>query len=149
MQNSNGQRHGGAALKNKSTGAPGWRPPTNKYTQPQTTTSSTSAASSKHLQPIQQPRVGYPLIHERTEHHLAIRHPKYIRRITPQLPELLCLLNKQKQTRSGALCSQDGHNKNKRKRQEYTTFPRVEIKSKNNKRDGNDDDKNDDNNNNK
>jgi hypothetical protein len=26
MQNSNGQRHGGAALKNKLTGVPGWHP---------------------------------------------------------------------------------------------------------------------------
>jgi len=37
---------------------------------------------------IRRPRVGYPLIYEGTEHHLAIHHPR-ISDSTPQLPEYI------------------------------------------------------------
>jgi hypothetical protein len=59
MQNSSGQRRGGAALKKQINWGAWVAPPTNKYTLPQTTTSSMSATSSKHLQPIQCRQIQY------------------------------------------------------------------------------------------
>ncbi len=85
-KNSNGQRRGGAALKNKSTGAPGWRlllinnPAADNYSIFACSIIETSSAHTTTKGGLSSDLRG-----NRTSS--GHPPPKNIRRITPQLPE--------------------------------------------------------------
>jgi len=116
-KNSNGQRRGGAALKNKLTGAPGWRPLL--INNPAADNYSIIACriiktSSAHM--TTKGGLSPDLRGNRTSS--GHPPPKNIRRIIPLLPELLCLLNKQSRRGVVPFLPKMDTTKNKRNRQE-------------------------------
>ena len=101
MRNNNEQRHDGTALKNKLTGAPGWRPlliniPCRRRLHHQCLLHHRSIFSPSDVANYDTTTKG-GLSPDLRGNRTSSGHPppKNIRRITPQLPELLCLLNKQ------------------------------------------------------
>ncbi len=123
-RNNNEQRHDGTALKNKLTGTPGRRPlliniPCRRRLHHQCLLHHQSILSPSDVANYDTATKG-GLSPDLRGNRTSSGHPppKNIRHIAPQLPEFFVPAKQAKHKRSGALRSQDGHNKNERIRRE-------------------------------